>query len=279
MKRVGRSIAVVLALWVPAGSAWAAEADAFLDQLVADWPADDPMTLRLRLSSEPIVEAMILWDAAGNRVFPPDGAVLHVTEEAMVADIPRLDALRASADGPVWEIVSRNANSYYQCEPLRCLRVNGPALASALGQDPRSHNFGGTNDNQMVFLILALAVLGAAAVVLFRPGGEGTADAADPDAFPFGPVTVNPGLRTVSDADGTRDLTERDLKLITCFRDNPRFVLSKDDLYDAGWGRDYMPNSRALDQHILTLRRKIDPDQKRGEVIETVRGQGYRYNG
>ncbi|MBM7068415.1 winged helix-turn-helix domain-containing protein [Actibacterium sp. 188UL27-1] len=33
-----------------------------------------------------------------------------------------------------------------------------------------------------------------------------------------------------------------------------------------------MPNNRALDQHILTLRRKIDPDQKQGTIIERVRG-------
>lgn len=52
--------------------------------------------------------------------------------------------------------------------------------------------------------------------------------------------------------------------------------MTKDELYDVGWGRDYMPNSRALDQHMINLRRKLDPNQSLPVVIETVRGVGYR---
>ncbi|MBM7068414.1 response regulator transcription factor [Actibacterium sp. 188UL27-1] len=57
----------------------------------------------------------------------------------------------------------------------------------------------------------------------------------DPHSFAFGPVTINAGLRILADASGARDLTERDPKLLSCFRENPRFVLTKDALYDAGW--------------------------------------------
>ena len=53
-------------------------------------------------------------------------------------------------------------------------------------------------------------------------------------------------------------------------------VVTKDELYDAGWGRDFMPNSRALDQHMINLRRKLDPDKTRPVLIETVHGIGYR---
>jgi len=53
-------------------------------------------------------------------------------------------------------------------------------------------------------------------------------------------------------------------------------VISKDQLYSAGWGRDFMPNSRALEQHIMVLRRKLDPDKKRQVLIETIHGQGYK---
>lgn len=71
-------------------------------------------------------------------------------------------------------------------------------------------------------------------------------------------------------------LTPRDLKLLSILKDRDGAVVTKDELYDAGWGRDYMPNSRSLDQHIINLRRKLDPDKTRPVLIETVHGVGYR---
>lgn len=71
-------------------------------------------------------------------------------------------------------------------------------------------------------------------------------------------------------------LTPRDLQLLVFLKEKQGNVATKDELYDAGWGRDFMPNSRALDQHIINLRKKLDPDKSRSPIIETVRGVGYR---
>ncbi|MEI6278610.1 MAG: helix-turn-helix domain-containing protein [Verrucomicrobiae bacterium] len=40
---------------------------------------------------------------------------------------------------------------------------------------------------------------------------------------------------------------------------------------------DYFPESRTLDQHIAKLRKKIERDPAAPEIIETVRGTGYRF--
>jgi DNA-binding response OmpR family regulator len=39
-----------------------------------------------------------------------------------------------------------------------------------------------------------------------------------------------------------------------------------------------MPDSRALDQYISSLRRKIEADPARPRIIKTVHGVGYRYD-
>ena len=101
----------------------------------------------------------------------------------------------------------------------------------------------------------------------------------DDNAFDFGPVRISPGRMLAMIGPHCSDLTQRDLKLIMFMRCNQGFVLNKDLLYDAGWGRDFMPNSRALEQHMLTLRKKLDPDRSNKDMIETVHGQGYRFNG
>jgi len=74
-------------------------------------------------------------------------------------------------------------------------------------------------------------------------------------------------------------LSVRDLKLLSLFASNPGKVLSRDELFDAGWGMDYLPSSRSLDQYISQLRKKIEPNPGRPRIIVTVHNAGYRYPG
>jgi len=52
--------------------------------------------------------------------------------------------------------------------------------------------------------------------------------------------------------------------------------VSRDEFLDRCWGMDYFPDSRTLDQHVHMLRKKIEGGS---ELIETVRGVGYRFRG
>ena len=75
------------------------------------------------------------------------------------------------------------------------------------------------------------------------------------------------------------ELSPRDVKLLRLFADNPGKVLSRDQLFDAGWGMDYLPSSRSLDQFISQLRKKIERDPSRPRIVVTVHAAGYRYPG
>ena len=68
-------------------------------------------------------------------------------------------------------------------------------------------------------------------------------------------------------------LTVRELGLLKEFAAHPGEVLSRDTLLDEVWGMDYAGGTRTLDQHIVQIRRKLGPS---GDLIETVRGVGYR---
>ena len=57
-------------------------------------------------------------------------------------------------------------------------------------------------------------------------------------------------------------------------RNNP---VARDLFLEHGRGQDYFPDSRTLDQHIATLRKKIEIDAANPQIIETVRGLGYRF--
>jgi DNA-binding response OmpR family regulator len=74
------------------------------------------------------------------------------------------------------------------------------------------------------------------------------------------------------------DLAPRELAILHALHARKGKAVSRDELFDAAWGRDYMPNSRALDQYVSSLRRKIERDPARPRIIKTVHGVGYRYD-
>ncbi len=68
-------------------------------------------------------------------------------------------------------------------------------------------------------------------------------------------------------------LTIRELGLLREFAEHPGEVLSRADLLEAVWGLEYSGTTRTLDQHVVQVRRKLGPS---GDLIETIRGAGYR---
>ena len=58
--------------------------------------------------------------------------------------------------------------------------------------------------------------------------------------------------------------------------ENQDVVLTRDRLLNQVWGYAFDGESRTVDVHIRTLRQKLGPA---GELIETVRGVGYKISG
>ncbi len=56
-------------------------------------------------------------------------------------------------------------------------------------------------------------------------------------------------------------------------------AFSRDQLLEKVWGYDYAGDTRTVDVHIRWLREKVEEDPSRPELIETVRGVGYRFRG
>ena len=97
------------------------------------------------------------------------------------------------------------------------------------------------------------------------------------DSFQLGPLRVFPAeLRAQRESD-SMDLTPREVSILKLLHERAGQVLSRDTLLDVCWGLEYMPESRTLDQHIAKLRKKIERESE--EIIETVRGVGYRWRG
>lgn len=81
--------------------------------------------------------------------------------------------------------------------------------------------------------------------------------------------------RLCADNGNEIDLTSSEFKLLTAFLERPRMVLSRDQLLDLTAGRAAPPFDRTIDNQVSRLRRKIERDPSRPDIISTVRGGGY----
>lgn len=73
-------------------------------------------------------------------------------------------------------------------------------------------------------------------------------------------------------------LSPREADVLKMLHRNSGLVVSRDQLYDECWGQAHFANSRALDQFISALRRKIESNAAAPCIIKTVHGAGYRFD-
>ena len=71
-------------------------------------------------------------------------------------------------------------------------------------------------------------------------------------------------------------LTLKEFELLERLMRNKNIVLTRDQLLGDIWGYDFDGETRTVDVHIRTLRQKLGD---KGDLIETVRGVGYRIGG
>lgn len=70
------------------------------------------------------------------------------------------------------------------------------------------------------------------------------------------------------------ELTAREFDLLIFFLQHPRQVLTRDRVFQAVWGNDFMGTSNVIDANVYCLRSKLEAGGQ-GRLIQTVRGVGY----
>jgi DNA-binding response OmpR family regulator len=95
----------------------------------------------------------------------------------------------------------------------------------------------------------------------------------------FGRFILNLDSHKLFDGNGGEiPLTGMEFDLLKAFADNPNRVLTRDQLLNLAHNRDWEPFDRSIDIRIARIRRKIESDPAKPQVIKTVRGAGYIYS-
>ena len=107
-----------------------------------------------------------------------------------------------------------------------------------------------------------------------RLGGEPNVDS---EVLAQGPFVMNTRNHTLEKS-GTRiRLTQVEYNILRLFMQNPGRALSREDILNAVWGRDYDGELKIVDVNIRRLRIKIEDDATNPTYINTVWGFGYKW--
>jgi two-component system, OmpR family, alkaline phosphatase synthesis response regulator PhoP len=72
-------------------------------------------------------------------------------------------------------------------------------------------------------------------------------------------------------------LTAHEFKLLKFFTENAERVLARDVLLNEVWGYNFYPTTRTVDNQILKLRQKLEPDPANPRHLLTIYGAGYKF--
>lgn len=168
-----------------------------------------------------------------------------------------LDIMLPGEDG--MEILSRVKSGPGAATPVIMLTAKTAELDKVAGLDAGA-------DDYIAKPFSVLEMLSRVRAVLRRTG-----QAAAP--LSCGPVKLDPLSRAVSCQGRPVELTYKEFELLHYMLRHPGEALSRTRLLEKVWGFEFQGESRTVDMHIKTLRRKLGVG---GGLIKTVRGAGYK---
>ena len=173
-------------------------------------------------------------------------------------DLLRLDIMLPEEDG--MEILRRLRGSPDTRRlPVILLTARDTEFDRVLGLDEGA-------DDYVAKPFSMLELVSRIRAVLRRTGGS-TGDVR------LGGLYISPEKHQVRVEGQEVALTRKEFELLRILLENRGRVLTRTQLQDRVWGYEFDGESRTVDVHIRTLRQKLGAC---GEIIETVRGVGYR---
>ena len=103
--------------------------------------------------------------------------------------------------------------------------------------------------------------------------GEGA-----PNKVSFGDYCLDLEAQQLVNKEGEEvSITSMEFDLLKAFAENPNKVLNRDRLLNLAHDKDWDPYDRSIDIRITRLRKKIESDPAKPQIIKTVRGAGYKF--
>ncbi|WP_394753192.1 phosphate regulon transcriptional regulator PhoB [Crenothrix sp.] len=97
------------------------------------------------------------------------------------------------------------------------------------------------------------------------------------DTVSVGDLQLDMGQHRFSIGNRQVDISPTEFRMVQFFMTHPDKVFSRSQLLDQIWGRSVFIEERTIDVHIRRLRKILD-EYERGDLLQTVRGFGYKFS-
>lgn len=192
------------------------------------------------------------------------GRELFALLEKQVPELIVLDIMLPDEDGV--SILRRfRADKRYANIPVIMATAKGSEFDKVKGLDSGADDYIAKPFGMLEMVARIKAVLRRCAAP--RPGED------EGEIICIGQLEVNQLEHKVSVNGSEVVLTLKEYELLRKFLQHPGIVFSRDKLLNDIWGYEFSGETRTVDVHIRTLRQKLGDA---GELIETIRGVGYR---
>ena len=188
-----------------------------------------------------------------------------------------LEKLRLHPDTRValLDIMLPGIDGFEVCRRIRAMNTQiGIIMLSARTQEMDKVTGLMTGADDYVTTPFSPAELTARVDALYRRAGGAEIDSGEICLAPF---LLNTRNRTL-EKNGVRvKLTQVEYSIMKLFMENPGKALSREEILDAVWGRDYLGELKIVDVNIRRLRLKIEDNPNNPASITTVWGYGYKW--
>ncbi len=190
-----------------------------------------------------------------------------------------LETLKANPDIRValFDIMLPGIDGFEVCRRVRATNSRiGIIMLTARSQEMDKVTGLMTGADDYVTKPFSPAELTARVDALFRrAGGESEGEAAG--ELRQDPFLLNTRNRTLEKNGKAVRLTQVEYSIMKLFMENPGKALSREEILEAVWGRDYYGELKLGDVNIRRLRIKIEDNAKNPTYINTVWGYGYKW--
>jgi hypothetical protein len=135
----------------------------------------------------------------------------------------------------------------------------------------------GTPHSAYVPYLLLLPLTWDDLLTHFRSESTHTQLKGSPDVAQFGEIWIDFLRYEARRSDQPVELTAIEFKILKFFTSNPYRVISRGELLDKVWGYDCYPSTRTVDNRILSLRQKLEPEPANPIHFQTIHGAGYKF--
>lgn len=191
-----------------------------------------------------------------------DGARGFARAKRNPPDLLILDLMLPSKNG---EDICRDLRADGMHTPILMLTAKGTELDKVLGLELGADDY--------MTKPFSLRELHARVKAMLRRAPE----LHEPEELSAGDVWLNTRTREARRGDVALDLGTREFEILAYMLRHRNEIITRDMLLDEVWGYEHFPTTRTVDNYILSLRKKLEPEPSHPVYIITVHTAGYKF--